>query len=67
MLFLYIQLWESWIWQMFKDTAKDTGKSYLEKYFPQKSLNAFRYGIEFQEKSLKKKERGEWDWIALSV
>lgn len=35
---------------MFKDTAKDTGKSYLEKYFPQKSLNAFRYGIEIQGK-----------------
>jgi len=41
---------------MFKDTAKGPGKSYLEKYFPQKSLNAFRYGIELHEKSRGKKK-----------
>lgn len=37
---------------MFKDIAKDSGKSYLEKYFPPKSLHAFRYGIELHEKSI---------------
>lgn len=40
---------------MFKHTAKDTGKSYLKKYFPQKLLNAFTYGIELNEKSILKK------------